>query len=158
MLGIFRWLTSLSGISPILSIALSSLPGSCVQTLDLEGNLPPPLHTQFVDSLVGMPAPMHSGLLHTILYFSAILILFRINFSEALPAIKFPVRQLADAEQWGPTIQVLTDAEMEKKMRDQDRNTRYWKSLLDIYTFTVCFNIVHYCRRMRRLAQAAPGW
>ena len=45
--------------------------------------------------------------------------------SEALPAIKFPVRQLADAEQWGPTIQVLTDAEMEKKMRDQDRNTRY---------------------------------
>ena len=46
-------------------------------------------------------------------------------FSEApLPPIKFPVRQLADAEQWGPTIQVLTDAEMEKKMRDQDRNTR----------------------------------
>ena len=35
------------------------------------------------------------------------------------------MRQLADAEQWGPTIQVLTDAEMEKKMRDQDRNTRY---------------------------------
>ena len=46
-------------------------------------------------------------------------------FSEApLPPIKFPVRQLADAEQWGPSIQVLTDAEMEKKMRDQDRNTR----------------------------------
>lgn len=58
-------------------------------------------------------------------------------FSEApLPPIKFPVRQLADAEQWGPSIQVLTDAEMEKKMRDQDRNTR----------------------RMRRLAQATPGW
>jgi len=47
-------------------------------------------------------------------------------FSEApLPPIKFPVRQLADAEQWGPNIQVLTDAEMEKKMRDQDRNTRW---------------------------------
>ncbi|KAL5477803.1 hypothetical protein EMCRGX_G024650, partial [Ephydatia muelleri] len=58
-------------------------------------------------------------------------------FSEApLPPIKFPVRQLADADQWGPSIQVLTDQEMEKKMRDQDRNTR----------------------RMRRLAQAAPGW
>ncbi|XP_064392260.1 SWI/SNF-related matrix-associated actin-dependent regulator of chromatin subfamily B member 1-like isoform X2 [Halichondria panicea] len=58
-------------------------------------------------------------------------------FSEApLPSIKFPVRQLGDAEQWGPTLQVLSDAEMEKKMRDQDRNTR----------------------RMRRLAQAAPGW
>lgn len=50
---------------------------------------------------------------------------FSFLLSEALPAIKFPVRQLADAEQWGPTIQVLTDAEMEKKMRDQDRNTRY---------------------------------
>ncbi len=47
------------------------------------------------------------------------------TYSEApLPLVKFPVRQLADAEQWGPTIQVLTDAEMEKKMRDQDRNTR----------------------------------
>ena len=46
-------------------------------------------------------------------------------FSEApLPPVKFPVRQLADAEAWGPTIQVLTDSEMEKKMRDQDRNTR----------------------------------
>ena len=50
---------------------------------------------------------------------------FPCSHSEApLPAIKFPVRQLADAEQWGPTVQVLTDAEMEKKMRDQDRNTR----------------------------------
>ena len=46
--------------------------------------------------------------------------------SEApLPPIKFPVRQLADADQWGPSIQVLTDQEMEKKMRDQDRNTRW---------------------------------
>lgn len=46
--------------------------------------------------------------------------------SEApLPPVKFPVRQLADAEAWGPSIQVLTDTEMEKKMRDQDRNTRY---------------------------------
>lgn len=50
---------------------------------------------------------------------------FFFPFSEApLPPIKFPVRQLADAEQWGPSLQVLTDAEMEKKMRDQDRNTR----------------------------------
>lgn len=58
-------------------------------------------------------------------------------FSEApLPPVKFPVRQLGDVEAWGPSIQVLTDSEMEKKMRDQDRNTR----------------------RMRRLAQAAPGW
>ena len=53
--------------------------------------------------------------------------------SPLLP-IKFPVRTLADAETWGPNIQVLTDAEMEKKMRDQDRNTR----------------------RMRR--QDGPGW
>ena len=53
--------------------------------------------------------------------------------------MKFPVRQLADAEAWGPTIQVLTDAEMEKKMRDQDRNTRYtalkWACVLDQMLF-----------------------
>ena len=55
--------------------------------------------------------------------------------SEApLPPVKFPVRQLADAELWGPTIQVLTDAEMEKKMRDQDRNTRY----CDVMNFEKC--------------------
>jgi len=36
-----------------------------------------------------------------------------------------PVRPPADLETWGPTIQVLSDAEMEKKIRDQDRNTRY---------------------------------
>lgn len=59
-------------------------------------------------------------------YYLLILILDYIHVcSEApLPPIKFPVRQLADADQWGPTIQVLSDAEMEKKMRDQDRNTR----------------------------------
>ncbi len=54
--------------------------------------------------------------------------LCNVHCSEApLPSIKFPVRQLGDAEQWGPTLQVLSDAEMEKKMRDQDRNTRYSK-------------------------------
>ena len=63
----------------------------------------------------------------TLVYYCCLLLLFFVvNCSEApLPPIKFPVRQLADAEQWGPNIQVLTDAEMEKKMRDQDRNTRY---------------------------------
>ena len=54
----------------------------------------------------------------------------RFLLSEApLPAVKFPVRQLADAEAWGPSIQVLTDSEMEKKMRDQDRNTRCSSSI-----------------------------
>lgn len=56
-----------------------------------------------------------------------------------MPPIKFPVRQLADAEQWGPSLQVLTDAEMEKKMRDQDRNTRYGKSAVrDSDSFYFC--------------------
>ena len=68
-------------------------------------------------------------------YYSWLIWITTFPFSESpLPQIKFPVRTLADAELWGPNIQVLTDAEMEKKIRDQDRNTR----------------------RMRR--QAAPGW
>jgi len=29
-----------------------------------------------------------------------------------------------DADQWCPLLETLTDAEMEKKIRDQDRNTR----------------------------------
>ena len=66
---------------------------------------------------------------------SPFFLLLSLSLSESpLPPIKFPVRTLSDAETWGPSIQILTDAEMEKKMRDQDRNTR----------------------RMRR--QAGPSW
>ena len=34
------------------------------------------------------------------------------------------MRNPAEAEQWCPFLETLTDAEMEKKIRDQDRNTR----------------------------------
>jgi len=58
-------------------------------------------------------------------------------FSEApLPTVEIPFRSQAEADQWCPFLETLTDAEMEKKIRDQDRNTR----------------------RMRRLANTAPGW
>lgn len=39
--------------------------------------------------------------------------------------MELPFRPQAEAEQWSPFIETLTDAEMEKKIRDQDRNTRY---------------------------------
>jgi SWI/SNF-related matrix-associated actin-dependent regulator of chromatin subfamily B protein 1 len=58
-------------------------------------------------------------------------------FSEApLPTVEVPFRNQAEADQWCPFLETLTDAEMEKKIRDQDRNTR----------------------RMRRLANTAPAW
>ncbi|GAB6028712.1 SWI SNF, matrix associated, actin dependent regulator of chromatin, sub b, member 1 [Chamberlinius hualienensis] len=58
-------------------------------------------------------------------------------FSESpLPTIEIPFRNQAEADQWCPFLETLTDAEMEKKIRDQDRNTR----------------------RMRRLANTAPAW
>ena len=44
--------------------------------------------------------------------------------SEALPPIEVALRDPSELEEWGPTVQELTEAEMEKKMRDQDRNTR----------------------------------
>eukprot|EP00117_Sycon_ciliatum_P028550 scpid61358/ scgid22922/ SWI/SNF-related matrix-associated actin-dependent regulator of chromatin subfamily B member 1 len=51
-----------------------------------------------------------------------------------LPTLKSVLRTpIQDTEHWCPRLEVLTEAEMEKKIRDQDRNTR----------------------RMRRLAQ---GW
>lgn len=57
-------------------------------------------------------------------------------FSEApLPTVDVPFRPSSDADQWCPFLETLTDAEMEKKIRDQDRNTR----------------------RMRRLANTTPG-
>ncbi|ESO04007.1 hypothetical protein HELRODRAFT_185604 [Helobdella robusta] len=58
-------------------------------------------------------------------------------FSEApLPVVEVALRNPSEADQWCPFLETLTDAEMEKKIRDQDRNTR----------------------RMRRLTQAAPTW
>lgn len=59
-------------------------------------------------------------------------------FSETpLPTVECAFRRPDDADQWGPSLETLSDAEMEKKIRDQDRNTR----------------------RMRRLANAStPGW
>jgi len=53
-----------------------------------------------------------------------------------LPTVDSIVRSSHEAEQWCPFLETLTDAEMEKKIRDQDRNTR----------------------RIRRLANAAPQW
>ena len=58
-------------------------------------------------------------------------------FTEApLPPLSVAVRLQSDTEMWSPRVDTLSSAEMEKKQRDQDRNTR----------------------RMRRLAQAAPTW
>lgn len=58
-------------------------------------------------------------------------------FSESpLQTVEVPFRPQSEADQWCPFLETLTDAEMEKKIRDQDRNTR----------------------RMRRLANTTPGW
>ncbi|VDP28688.1 unnamed protein product [Schistosoma margrebowiei] len=46
-------------------------------------------------------------------------------FSESpLPTVDVVFRNSNEADQWSPVVEVLTDAEMEKKIRDQDRNTR----------------------------------
>ncbi|XP_064648586.1 SWI/SNF-related matrix-associated actin-dependent regulator of chromatin subfamily B member 1-A-like [Lineus longissimus] len=58
-------------------------------------------------------------------------------FSEApLPTVELAIRNQNEADTWCPFLETLTDQEMEKKIRDQDRNTR----------------------RMRRLANTAPAW
>lgn len=49
-----------------------------------------------------------------------------------LPTVDCIVRPIAEADQWCPFLETLTDAEMEKKIRDQDRNTRF-VSLLDYF-------------------------
>ena len=58
-------------------------------------------------------------------------------FSEnQMSAVENAFRDQGEADIWSPFLETLTDAEMEKKIRDQDRNTR----------------------RMRRLAANTPGW
>lgn len=58
-------------------------------------------------------------------------------FSEApLPVVEVAIRSQSDADQWCPFLETLTDAEMEKKIRDQDRNTRF--VLLRSFSVFVC--------------------
>ena len=49
-----------------------------------------------------------------------------VYFSETpLPIVEVVIRNQNEADTWSPFLEVLTDQEMEKKIRDQDRNTRY---------------------------------
>jgi len=51
-------------------------------------------------------------------------------FSENnLPHVEMAFRNSSEADQWCPFLETLTDAEMEKKIRDQDRNTRRMRRL-----------------------------
>ncbi|PAA64794.1 hypothetical protein BOX15_Mlig011780g1 [Macrostomum lignano] len=52
------------------------------------------------------------------------------NFTESpLPSFEAVFRNPSEADQWCPNVETLTDAEMEKKIRDQDRNTRRMRRL-----------------------------
>ena len=41
-----------------------------------------------------------------------------------MPAVENAFRDQGEADIWSPFLETLTDAEMEKKIRDQDRNTK----------------------------------
>lgn len=47
-----------------------------------------------------------------------------VHSENPLPTVEIAIRNTGDADQWCPLLETLTDAEMEKKIRDQDRNTR----------------------------------
>lgn len=60
-----------------------------------------------------------------------------LSYSETpMPTVDVAMRTNHDAEQYCPFLETLTDAEMDKKIRDQDRNTR----------------------RIRRLANTGSAW
>ncbi|CAG0915987.1 unnamed protein product [Notodromas monacha] len=54
--------------------------------------------------------------------------------NDNLGPVETPYRNPGDAEQWSPFLETLTDAEMEKKIRDQDRNTRRMRRLANTTT------------------------
>ena len=64
-------------------------------------------------------------------------------FSEnPLPTVDAPLRTGTDLDKWGPYLETLTDAEMVKKLRDQDRNTRYVITWCDvIFSFYLSVNL-----------------
>ena len=53
------------------------------------------------------------------------------NFSSFFLESAF--RNQSEADTWSPFLETLTDAEMEKKIRDQDRNTRRMRRLAATY-------------------------
>lgn len=63
-----------------------------------------------------------------------------------LPTVEIAIRNTGDADQWCPLLETLTDAEMEKKIRDQDRNTRWdykvYKKHQNLSKYTVY--LLHY--------------
>lgn len=64
------------------------------------------------------------------------LALHKQNFTEALPSIQDGgslMRDHSDIDQWAPYVETLTDHEMEKKVRDQDRNTRRMRRLQNAF-------------------------
>ena len=48
----------------------------------------------------------------------------RSSSETPMPTVDVAMRTNHDAEQYCPFLETLTDAEMDKKIRDQDRNTR----------------------------------
>ncbi|CAL8113100.1 unnamed protein product [Orchesella dallaii] len=51
-------------------------------------------------------------------------------FSEAqLPTVEIPYRHPQECDSWAPFLETLSDAEMEKKIRDQDRHIRRMRRL-----------------------------
>ncbi len=92
-------------------------------------------------------------------------------YSEApLPIVESPFRPPSDSDQWCPFLETLTDAEMEKKIRDQDRNTRYVKnscsgisvlvitSRLIIYPFQTNAKISKYHARVVNSSLPSVSW
>nr|XP_002153941.2 unnamed protein product [Hydra vulgaris] len=59
-------------------------------------------------------------------------------FSEnPLPVVENAVRTGMDIDKWCPYLETLTDAEMEKKLRDQDRNTRRMRRLANTIPYSM---------------------
>lgn len=70
---------------------------------------------------------------------SMICLLPTFHSENPLPTVEIAIRNTGDADQWCPLLETLTDAEMEKKIRDQDRNTRCPPSPLPRQRRTIAF-------------------
>ena len=70
----------------------------------------------YIRFLYNFLQPAHDFIICVICVTIVQLSIYYCYYSEApLPPVKMPVRPPVDMDTWGPTIQVLSDAEMEKK-------------------------------------------
>jgi glycogen debranching enzyme len=75
-----------------------------------------------------------------------------------MPTVDVAMRTNHDAEQYCPFLETLTDAEMDKKIRDQDRNTRSAHASISTKNMSLINKLRHVCLLFQTYSSSSKYW